>query len=86
MRAIYGVSLVVGFVALLAWVIAVSASRTDAGNPEQRFGLKGRRIVGALVAFGMGGLSAAYGGWPEWAAIVAAVVAAGAAVWYVGTV
>lgn len=85
MRAIYGVSLVVGFVALIAWVIAVAASRTDSGNPEQRFGLKGRRVVGGLVAFGMGGLSAAYGGWPAWAAVAAAIVAAGAAIWYVGT-
>ncbi|NOY54997.1 MAG: hypothetical protein GXP34_03330 [Actinobacteria bacterium] len=86
MRSAYGVALIVGLIALIAWVIAVAASRTDAGNPEQRFGLLGRRVVGALIAFGMGGLSAAYGGWPAWAAIVAAFVAAGAAIWYVGTV
>jgi len=86
MRGVYGVALVVGFIALIAWVIAVAASRTDTGNPEQRFGVRGRRVVGALVAFGMGGLSAAYGGWPAWAAAIAAFVAAGAAVWYVGTV
>ncbi|NIA25151.1 MAG: hypothetical protein GWP04_06230 [Gammaproteobacteria bacterium] len=86
MRAAYGVALVAGLTTLIAWVIAVAVSRTGAGNPEQRFGLRGRRVVGALIAFGMGGLSAAYGGWPAWAAIVAAVAAAGAAIWYVGTV
>jgi len=86
MRAAYGVALVVGLTALIAWVIGVAVSRNDAGNPEQRFGLSGRRVVGALIAFGMGGLSAAYGGWPPWAAIIAASAAAGAAIWYVGTV
>ncbi|GBD84644.1 hypothetical protein BMS3Abin02_01038 [bacterium BMS3Abin02] len=86
MRAAYGVALVVGLIALITWVIAVAASRTDIGSPEQRFGLSGRRVVGALIAFGMGGLSAAYGGWPPWAAVIAAGTAAAAAIWYVGTV
>ncbi len=83
MRAVYGISLVIGFVALLAWILAVGFG--GAWNPEERFGLRGRRIVGGMVAFGMGGLSAAYGGWPPVAAFAAATLAAAVVAWYVGT-
>jgi hypothetical protein len=82
-RAVYGVSLVVGFVALLAWILAVGFDGKF--NPEERYGLAGRRVVGGLVAFGMGGLSAAYGGWSLALSLLAAVVAAGVVAWYVGT-
>jgi CHASE2 domain-containing sensor protein len=82
-RAVYGISLVVGFLALLGWILAVGfEGRLD---PEERFGLPGRRVVGGLVAFGMGGLSAAYGGWSPTLSFLAAVVASGVVVWYVGT-
>lgn len=83
MRAAYGISLVVGFVALIAWILAVGFG--GRWNPEERFGLTGRRVVGGLVAFGMGGLSAAYGGLPPTAALAAAVAAAAVVAWYVGT-
>ena len=45
-----------------------------------------RRIVGGLVAFGMGGLSASYAGWPPFGAFAAAVVAGAVVAWYVGKV
>jgi hypothetical protein len=80
MRPVFGIALVVGFVALVAWVIAAALDR----DPEERVGLRGRRVVGGLVAFGMGGLSAAYGGLAEWVAVVAAVGAGALVAWYVG--
>ncbi len=42
------------------------------------------RGIAASIAFGMGGLSAAYAGWNLWLATVGAVAAAAAAAWYAG--
>jgi len=43
-----------------------------------------RRIVGGLIAFGMGGLSTSYAGWPSLGALGAGVFAAVVVAWYVG--
>jgi hypothetical protein len=85
--AVYAVSLTVGALALLAWMIAHgvarNADRPDR-DPEERFGVVGRRIVAAAVGFGIAGMSA------EFAAIeiptlgvlgLAFAGGAGAAVW-----
>lgn len=82
MRAIYGVALAVGFVALLVWAVAVyvsgSVDRWEGFDLDRRFGANGRRAVAAILGFGMAGLSASYAGWNAALALTAAV--AGAAV------
>lgn len=83
MRIAFGIALLAGVVALIVWVGArgLGIARFD---PEERFGVAGRRVVGAMVAFGMGGLSAAYAGWNLWLAVAAAVAVAALTAWYVG--
>ncbi len=77
MRALYGISLAVGFVALLVWATAVFASGSvkawETFDLEQRFGVSGRRLVAGLLGFGMAGLSASYAGWHAGLAVGAAV-------------
>lgn len=83
MRITFGIALLIGVLALIAWVGArgLGISRFD---PEERFGVTGRRVVGAMVAFGMGGLSASYAGWNLWLATGAALIVAALAAWYAG--
>jgi hypothetical protein len=82
LRAVYGIALAVGFVSLLTWIIAVFAAGSVDGwesfDLEERFGASGRRVVAAVLGFGMAGLSASYAGWNTALAVAAAV--AGAAV------
>lgn len=77
MRAVFGVALGLGFVAVLAWIAAVAVAGSVPGwenvNPDTRLGLLGRRVVAAVFGFGMAGLSAAYAGWPMAVATLAAV-------------
>ena len=91
MIKVYAVVLVVGFVALVAWIfLTVLAGNLERPSidPEARFGLPGRRVVAAAVGFGMAGMSAEYSpldiNWPL--ALVAALLGAAAAVWYSGRV
>ncbi len=84
MRAAFGVSLLLGVVALVVWLIG-RAMANSALDLETRFGVRGRRVVAGLVAFGMGGLSTAYGGGSEWAATIVALLAAVLAAWYAGS-
>jgi hypothetical protein len=85
MTAVYGIAVLVGIVGLLAWIM-MSAYAGNVGrpgaDPEERFGLRGRVVVAAVLGFGMGGISAHYAGWPPFAAVIAAVVAAVAGSWY----
>lgn len=88
---VYAVVLVAGVVALIAWVFAKSFAENierPSWNPELRFGVPGRRLVAGMVGFGMAGMSAEFSprdiSWPL--ALVAAVVGAGAAIWYAGWV
>lgn len=82
MRAVFGLALAIGSVALLAWIVAAavagSVENWDTVDPDARFGRTGRRVVAAVFGFGMAGLSAAYAGWSAPVALGAAV--AGAAV------
>ena len=77
MTGLYAVTLVAGFVALLAWVamsvVAANVDGWDRYDPDRRVGPWGRRVVAGLVGFGMAGLSATYAGWPTAAAAGAAV-------------
>jgi hypothetical protein len=65
--AVYAVSVIVGALALVTWV-AMSALSARPGSitvdPEERFGVRGRFVVAAALGFGLGGMSAAYAGWP----------------------
>lgn len=91
MIKVYAVVLIAGIVALLAWVfstvLAGSLDRTSL-DPEDRFGIAGRRVVAAAVGFGMAGMSAEFSpldlSWPI--ASVLAVAGASVAAWYAGKV
>lgn len=91
MVKVYAVVLVIGVFALILWIMA----HAFAGNidrpewdPEERFGVPGRRVVAAMVGFGMAGMSAEFSprdiSWPL--ALVLALAGAAAAVWYAGWV
>ncbi len=84
MRAVFGVALALGSLALVAWIAAVAVAGSVRGwegvDPDKRLGRGGRGVVAAVFGFGMAGLSAAYAGWPTPAATAAALVGAAAAV------
>lgn len=90
MRPLYGISLAVGFVALLVWATAVFASgsveKWEAFDLEKRFGLNGRRLIAGLLGFGMAGLSASYAGWHAGLAAGAALAGVAVGVALAGTV
>ena len=81
MVKIYAITLAVAFVGLLVMILG-GALAENLGRPEHdpgvRFGTPGKVTVGALVGFGMGGISAEFSplGLSWGAALVIAVVAA----------
>lgn len=89
MVKVYAVVLVLGVVALLAWIVAralaVNVDRPGI-DPEERFGTSGRRVVAAMVGFGMGGMSAEFSPldltWPV--ALLLALMAGSGLAWYAG--
>ncbi len=89
MRAVYAVVLVVGFLGLIAWMVAhslaESTERPDR-DPERRFGVKGRRLTAGTVGFGIAGMSAEFAVIDIPAPLVALAAVAGAAVaaWWAG--
>lgn len=89
MVKVYAVALVSGALALIAWIFLVSLGheRPD-WNPEERFGIKGRRVIAGVVGFGMAGMSAEFSPrdltWPV--ALLLALAGAAAAAWYAGWV
>lgn len=91
MVKVYAVVLALGVVALLGWIMS-HAFASNVGrpslDPEERFGVPGRRAVAALVGFGMAGMSAEFSprdiAWPL--AVLLALAGAGAAAWYAGWV
>jgi hypothetical protein len=88
MVKVYAVTLVVGIIGLLV-VIMGGAFAENVGRPErdpgQRLDTKGKAVVGGLVGFGMGGMSAEFSPigftWPV--ALLLASVAATLAVFWV---
>lgn len=91
MVKVYTFVLIAGVIALFGWIIfrsfAVNIDRPSI-DPEERFGVQGRRVVAALVGFGMAGMSAEFSprdlSWPL--ALVLAFAGAGALVWFAGWV
>lgn len=81
MVKVYAVVLVIGIVGLLVVILggafAENIGREDK-DPGERFGTVGKMALGALVGFGMGGMSAEFSpldlSWPV--ALVIAIVAA----------
>lgn len=91
MVKVYAVVLITGIALLLGWIIARAFAvniQRPSFDPEQRFGLLGRRVVAALVGLGMGGMSAEFSplGIPWPLALALALLGGGAAVWYAGWV
>ena len=89
MVRVYAVVLVVGLIALVGWILAhsvYSGSDRERLDPEQRFGIPGRRVVAGLIGFSMAGLSAEFSprdiSWPV--ALVLAVIGAAVLAWYAG--
>ena len=91
MVKVYAVVLVLGIAALLAWIMmrafSINIDRPSM-DPESRFGMTGRRVVAAMVGFGMGGMSAEFSPrdltWPV--ALGLALAGSAAAAWYAGWV
>jgi hypothetical protein len=63
MVKVYAIALALGFVALLVVLLggalAENLGRSER-DPGERWGVRGKSAVGALVGFGMGGLSAEF--------------------------
>lgn len=88
MIKVYAITLVVGVIGLLIAIFggALAESLNRPGiDPGRRMGLWGRAAAGALVGFGLGGLSAEFSPldltWPVGLAV--AIVAAGLAAYWV---
>jgi hypothetical protein len=82
MTALFGTILLIGVLALLAWVAATGVAHSVGGwdgvDPENRFGSLGRSVLAALLGFGMAGMSASFAGWSPMLSLIGAL--AGAAV------
>jgi hypothetical protein len=88
-RAVYAIVLAVGFLALIAWMVAHSLAESTGRHdrdPELRLGVRGRRVTGGLVGFGMAGMSAEFAVIDLSAPLVALAAVAGgaAAAWWAG--
>lgn len=87
MVKVYSIALVVGIVGLLVVILggtfAENIGREDK-DPGERLGTAGKMAIGALVGFGMGGMSAEFSpldlSWPT-ALAIAIVASALAAYW-----
>jgi hypothetical protein len=88
MVKVYAVALTVGVVALVYWLFSGTLAENvgrAAWDPATRWGSRGMAAIGAVIGFGMGGLSAEFApielAWPI--ALVIAVVAALLSVYWV---
>lgn len=91
MVKVYAVVLVVGVAALLVWIMSRALAQNlerPGMDPEEHWGISGRRVVAFLVGFGMGGMSAEFSprdlSWPL--ALVLAMLGGLVAAWYAGWV
>lgn len=89
MVRVYAIVLIVGLLALIAWILIHAVASTPGSrlpDPETRFGVPGRRLVAGLVGFSMAGLSAEFSprdiGWPL--ALLLAILGGGVLAWYAG--
>ncbi len=77
MIPVYAISVVLGVVAVVSWVFLGLTSSAVAGKshlePEERFGETGRMAVAGILGFGLGGMSASFGGWGSALALLGAV-------------
>jgi hypothetical protein len=92
MATAFAIALVIGLLGLVVWIIlrslAVNAPQWERADPERRFGVNGRRVLGALTGFGIAGLSAFYAARDidNWLIAVLAVAGGAAAGWYAGRI
>ncbi len=91
MVKVYAVVLVLGIIALIGWIFIhafAQNSSVERFDPEDRFGISGRRVVAGMVGFGMAGMSAEFSprdlSWPI--ALVLAAIGSGVLAWYAGWV
>ena len=90
MATAFALALILGIVGLVIWIIlrslAVNAPQWERADPERRLGVNGRRVLGALIGFGMAGLSAFYAARDidTWLVVVLAVAGGAGAAWYAG--
>lgn len=87
MVKVYAIALALGVLALVLWLLATTVAESSgrtAWDPATRWG-SGKTTIGALIGFGMGGLSAEFAPidlkWP--AALAIAAVAALLSVYWV---
>lgn len=77
MTALFGLPLLIGFVLMIAWIAASAVAHQvdgwEAVDPDSRFGKPGRYVLAGIIGFGMAGISALYGGWPDLLAVAAGV-------------
>ena len=88
MVQVYAVVLAIGVLALISWLFSATLAENNgraAWDPATRFGSRGKMAIGAMVGFGMGGLSAEFApidlAWPV--ALAIAVVAAVLSIYWV---
>ena len=92
MVKVYAIVLAVGVVFLISWIFATylggSVAEWKRFDPEERLGKRGRRLVAALVGFGLAGMSAEFSpfdlSWPV--GLIFAVVGGLGTAWYAGWV
>lgn len=88
MVKVYAVVLAVGVITLVYWLFSATVAENTgraAWDPATRFGSGGKVAIGAVIGFGMGGLSAEFAPidleWPV--ALAIAVVAALLSIYWV---
>ncbi len=88
MVQVYAVVLAIGVLALIWWLFSATLAENTGRaewDPTTRFGSRGKLAIGAMVGFGMGGLSAEFAPidleWPV--ALAIAVVAALLSIYWV---
>lgn len=80
LTGLYGVVLIIGVVAVVAWIVLAAIASMVAGwehvDPERTFGTTGRAVVAGVFGFGMAGISMLYTEFPDVLSFVAAVAGA----------